>query len=160
MQAWIWQILPAREVLSCYWPRRSSNSSFYSVSGYALYVSKLHGGGGKVEIDLSYQILPFFLKPPEEASIQEMFWCLWQWTNRPQEEWQKQHKICAEGFGASLSAFLNRSAHPGFFPNSILITCSQIVVFFQTACSFIIKEPAISDSIIESYIVYKNWYSE
>lgn len=122
-------------------------------------VSKLHGGRGEVEIDF-YKILSFFLKPPKEALIQEMFWCLWKWTNGPEKEWQKQPTTCAERFGTILSVFLNRSAHPGFFPNGILITCSQIVVFFQTACSFIIKEPAISDSIIESYIVYKNWYSE
>lgn len=117
-----------------------------------------------MEIYLATNYCSFFFswKIPEEASsIQKIFCCLWKWTNRPKEDWQRTtwlNKICVEDFGAIPPAFLNHTAHLGFFPNSILITCSQIVVF-QTACSFIM-EPAVSDSIIESYIVYRNWYSE
>lgn len=154
-------MLPACKVLACYWPRRSSNSSFYSLCFRIHNVHKQASWGwrgGRNRFKLQNIVL--FPETSRRGFDPGNILVSLKMNKLPKEEWQKQPKMCAEGFGAILSAFLNRSAHPGFFPNSILITCSQIVVFFQTACSFIIKEPAISDSIIESYIVYKNWYSE
>lgn len=110
----------------------------------------------KVEIHWATNYHPFSWRLQKRllVFIQKTFWCLWKWANRSEEDWQRttRLKICVEGFGAMLSAFLNHTAHLGLFPNSILITCRPIVVF-QTACSSIIMEPAVSDSVIESYIV-------
>lgn len=120
------------------------------------YTSASHRKKKKVEIHWATNYRPFSWRLQKRllVFIQKTFWCLWKWANRSEEDWQRTTwlKICVEGFGAMLSAFLNHTAHLGLFPNSILITCRPIVVF-QTACSSIIMEPAVSDSVIESYIV-------
>ena len=159
----IWQILLTSRACVWFWPRRSSNSSFNSLHIRIYSVSK-HHGRKKVELYLATNYCPFSCKFQKKLILS-----IWKKISGvsenektgPKENGQRTTwlKICVKGFGAILSAFLNHTAHLAFFPNSILITCSQIVVF-QTACSFITMELAVSDSVIESYIVYRNWYSE
>lgn len=121
------------KALTCFWPR-SSDSSFCSLHFRIHDVSKLPGGkSGDI---VSYKILSFFswkLQKRFLLSTREIFWYLWKWIKRPKEDWQRTtwlKNICVEGFGAILSVFPNHNAHLGFFPNSILITCSQIAVCF------------------------------